>query len=194
MLRDLRNRHFDFIAFAYDRLLGPPQVADLAMMLGLPIRGRLLDAGGGTGRVSLPLRPQVGEVVVSDLSGEMLRNARKKAGLDGVRARTEQLPFPDGAFERIIVIDALHHFARREEALAELVRVLKPTGRMLIEEPDLNLPIVKLVAVAEKLLLMESHFATPGAIGAAVQRHGLSPAIRQGGRFRAWIIAEKPGA
>jgi len=105
----------------------------------------------------------------------MLRNARKKAGLDGVRARTEQLPFTDGAFERIIVIDALHHFARREEALAELVRVLKPTGRMLIEEPDLNLPIVKLVAVAEKLLLMESHFATPGAIGAAVQRHGLSP-------------------
>lgn len=194
MLRDLRNRHFDFIAFAYDRLLGPPQVADLAMMLGLPIRGRLLDAGGGTGRVSLPLRPQVGEVVVSDLSGEMLRNARKKAGLDGVRARTEQLPFTDGAFERIIVIDALHHFARREEALAELVRVLKPTGRMLIEEPDLNLPIVKLVAVAEKLLLMESHFATPGAIGAAVQRHGLSPAIRQGGRFRTWIIAEKPGA
>ena len=194
MLRDLRNRHFDFIAFAYDRLLGPPQVADLAMMLGLPIRGRLLDAGGGTGRVSLPLRPQVGEVVVSDLSGEMLRNARKKAGLDGVRARTEQLPFPDGAFERIIVIDALHHFARREEALAELVRVLKPTGRMLIEEPDLNLPFVKLVAVAEKLLLMESHFATPGAIGAAVQRHGLSPAIRQGGRFRTWIIAEKPGA
>jgi len=65
---------------------------------------------------------------------------------------------------------------------------------MLIEEPDLNLPIVKLVVVAEKLLLMESHFATPGAIGAALQRHGLSPALRQGGRFRTWIIAEKPGA
>jgi ubiquinone/menaquinone biosynthesis C-methylase UbiE len=109
-----------------------------------------------------------------------------------VRARTEQLPFPDSTFERVIVIDALHHFARREEALAELVRVLKPAGRMLIEEPDLNLPAVRLVAVAEKLMLMESHFATPEAIGAALQRHGLSPAIRHGGRFRAWIIADKP--
>jgi len=85
--------------------------------------------GGRYGPGVPSLRPQVGGVVVSDLSGEMLRNARKKAGLDGVRARTEQLPFPDGAFERIIVVDALHHFARREEALAELVRVLKlPVG------------------------------------------------------------------
>ncbi|MBE0557069.1 MAG: class I SAM-dependent methyltransferase [Proteobacteria bacterium] len=191
-MKDLRNRHFDLIAFAYDRLLGPPQAAELAEMLRLPIRGRLLDAGGGTGRVSLPLRPQVGGVVVSDLSENMLRHARRKAGLNAVRARTEMLPFPDGAFERVIVVDAFHHFARREEALAELVRVLKPAGRILIEEPDLNLPVVKLVAVAEKLLLMESHFATPGAIATALQRQGLSPAIRRYGRFRSWIIADKP--
>jgi ubiquinone/menaquinone biosynthesis C-methylase UbiE len=193
VLRDLRNRHFDLIAFAYDRLLGPPQAADLVMMLGLPIRGRLLDAGGGTGRVSLSLRAQVGGVVVADLSENMLRKARQKAGLDTVQARTEQLPFLDGAFERIVVVDALHHFSDQGEALAELVRVLKPAGRILIEEPDLNLPIVKLVAVAEKLLFMESHFATPEAIGAALQQHGFSPAIRQSGRFRAWITADKPG-
>ena len=57
-----------------------------------------------------------------------------------------------------------------EASIAELVRVLEPGGRILIEEPDLTLLAVKLVAVAEKLLLMESHFRTPEAIGAVMKR------------------------
>lgn len=192
MLNDLRNRHFDLIAFAYDRLLGPPNVGDLAEMLRLPIRGWMLDAGGGTGRVSLPLRPHVGGVVVADLSGAMLRHIPEKAGIAGVRAHTEKLPFPGGTFERVIVVDALHHFSNRDESIAELIRVLKPGGMILIEEPDLNLPVVKIVAIAEKLMLMESHFVTPEMIGAALRKHGLSPSLHQNGRFRSWITADKP--
>ncbi len=68
LLKNLQNRHFDLIAFAYDRLLGPPHADDLKELLRLPTRGRLLDAGGGTGRASLPLRPHVDGVVVADLS------------------------------------------------------------------------------------------------------------------------------
>jgi hypothetical protein len=49
------NRHFDWIAFAYDRLLGPPRTDELVGMLALSVRGRLLDAGGGTGRASSTL-------------------------------------------------------------------------------------------------------------------------------------------
>ena len=193
MLTDLRNRHFDLIAFAYDRLIGRPDADRLANMLGLPVQGRLLDAGGGTGRVSSFLRPFVGVVVVADLSEGMLRRARAKEGLETVRTRTEELPFPDGAFARVIVIDALHHFSRMDEAIAELVRVLEPGGRILIEEPDLTLPAVKLVAIAEKLLLMESHFRTPEAIGAVMKTRGLSASIRRSGHFRSWITADKPG-
>jgi demethylmenaquinone methyltransferase/2-methoxy-6-polyprenyl-1,4-benzoquinol methylase len=194
MWKDLRNRHFDLIAFAYDRLIGRPDAESLAKMLGLPVRGRLLDAGGGTGRVSTLLRPLVGGCVVADLSLGMLRRARAKGRIEAALARTEALPFPDGAFQRVIVVDALHHFSRMEEAIAELVRVLAPGGRILIEEPDLTLPIVKLVALAEKLLLMESHFRTPEAIGAMLERCGLSPLIRRSGRFRSWITADKTGS
>jgi demethylmenaquinone methyltransferase/2-methoxy-6-polyprenyl-1,4-benzoquinol methylase len=190
--KDLRNRHFDLIAFAYDRLIGRPDTYGLAEMLGLPVQGLLLDAGGGTGRVSFPLRAFVGGVIVADLSGQMLRYAKEKGGIHVMKARTEELPFSDGAFARVIVIDALHHFSRMEASIAELVRVLEPGGRILIEEPDLTLPAVKLVAVAEKLLLMESHFRTPEAIGAVMKTHGLSPAIRRSGRFRSWIAADKP--
>ena len=81
----------------------------------------------------------------------------------------------------------------KEKAIAELIRVLEPGGRILIEEPDLTLPAVKLVAIAEKLLLMESHFRTPEAIGAVMKTCGLSTSIRRSGRFRSWITADKPG-
>lgn len=192
-MKDLRNRHFDLIAFAYDRLIGRPNTNRLAEKAGLPVPGRLLDAGGGTGRVSATLRPFVGVVVVADLSHGMLRHARAKGGIETVRARTEALPFPDGAFERVIVIDALHHFSHMEQAIGELVRVLEPGGRILIEEPDVTLPVVKLVAVAEKLLMMESHFRTPEAIDAVMKKNGLSSSIRRSGNFRAWITADKPG-
>jgi SAM-dependent methyltransferase len=192
LLKNLRNRHFDLIAFAYDRLLVPTHADTLKELLRLPVRGRLLDAGGGTGRASFPLRPHVDGVVVADLSPSMLRKASEKKRIDCVQSRTEQLPFPDGTFARVMSVDALHHFADQEASIAELVRVLEPRGRILIEEPDLTLPIVKLVAVAEKLILMESHFRTPEAIGSALEAHGLSPVIKRSRRFRSWILAEKP--
>jgi ubiquinone/menaquinone biosynthesis C-methylase UbiE len=187
------KRHFDWIAFAYDRLLGPPRTEELVGMLDLPVRGRLLDAGGGTGRASAALHPFVGSVVVADLSWPMLRQGRKRNGMKAVQTRTEALPFSDGIFERVVVVDALHHFSSQRAALEELARVLSPGGRILIEEPDLKRSAVKVVAVLEKLFLMESHFVAPEGIAQALSQVGLSVLpIRRDVRFRAWIGADKP--
>jgi ubiquinone/menaquinone biosynthesis C-methylase UbiE len=184
--------HFNGIAFAYDRLLGTPDVERLRRLLRLPTAGWLLDAGGGTGRVSFHLRPWTGGVVVSDLSREMLKRAVKKKAVHPVRAHAERLPFREGTFDRIMVVDALHHFCDSGDAIADLLRVLRPGGRILIEEPDLRLPVVKAVAVLEKLFLMRSRFETPEAIRERIEAHGLAASIERGGGFRAWIWAEKP--
>jgi ubiquinone/menaquinone biosynthesis C-methylase UbiE len=91
--------HFELLAPIYDRviggLLGPPDRGLWAEMLELPIGGRLLDAGGGTGRVSKPLRSLVGQLVVIDSSYAMLRVARDKGGTNPVRADAARLPFAD---------------------------------------------------------------------------------------------------
>ena len=183
--------HFDLLASFYERVIPPPDPAELVRHLGLPAPGRLLDAGGGTGRVAGALRPFVDQVVVSDLSLGMLRQAGHKGGLGPLRAHAERLPFPDASFERVVVVDALHHFCRQEEAVVDLLRVLKPGGRLVIEEPDISRLAVKLVALAETLALMGSRFLTPETIAELAARQGSIAEIRRGDRFRAWIVVDK---
>jgi len=182
--------HFDLIASIYDRLIGPPDTGRLQQLLQLPTTGWLLDGGGGTGRVSYHLNALVDNVVISDLSEHMLKKALAKQ-VNPVRAHIECLPFSDACFSRILVVDALHHFCDQQKAIEDLLRVLKPGGRLVIEEPDLNHKSVKVLALVEKMLLMRSHFYAPQDIREMVESHGYSAAIENDGRYTAWIVVEK---
>ena len=105
--------HFDLIASIYDRLIGPPDTGRLEQLLQLPTAGWLLDGGGGTGRVSSHLSLLAGHTVISDLSRRMLQKALEKR-LNPVCAHVERLPFSGGCFDRILVVDALHHFCDQQ--------------------------------------------------------------------------------
>ncbi|MDX1662931.1 MAG: class I SAM-dependent methyltransferase [Candidatus Promineifilaceae bacterium] len=191
--------HFRLLAPLYQHLVPPPEAERLARLLRLPMPrptptgGALLDVGGGTGRVAAVLRDRIGgPVVVYDETEAMLRQVDRDRGLQPLAGAAERLPFPDGSFDRVLVVDAFHHFADHGAVVAELVRILRPGGRLLIEEPDLNHLLVKGVAVAEKIALMRSHFYYPHQIGALIAAHGLQPHIETDGRFTAWIMADKP--
>ena len=129
----------------------------------LPVRGILLDVGGGTGRVASAIRDMVDEIIVADVSLGMLKEAPLSA-LKPVCGGSESLPFADNSFERVIMVDALHHVIDHVHTASEMFRVLKPGGVLVIEEPDIRTFGVKLIAIAEKLLLMRSHFLAPDAI------------------------------
>ena len=183
--------HFGFLAPIYDRVIPPPDLNRLRDRLRLPTAGRMLDAGGGTGRVSSQLRHLVDEVIISDLSASMLKQAQVKGKLQPAQAHAERLPFPDASFDRVVVVDALHHFCHQREAIGDLLRVLKPGGRLVIEEPDIHRLVVKFVALGEKIALMRSHFYSAEQIRGMVAAYGHSAAIERDGQFTAWVSVDK---
>jgi len=94
------------------------------------------DLGCGTGQVSAALAPFVTRVVAVDASAAMLQAARKRLhDFDNVelrRGELEALPIDDGQIDAATLMLVLHHVPEPEEALADVARVLKPGGRLLI--------------------------------------------------------------
>jgi len=184
--------HFSLAAPFYERIIGG--ILDPAVLcehLKLPTTGRLLDAGGGTGRVAQALRGMASQIVVCDESEGMLRQAATKDGLHVVRAHAERLPFADGVFERAIVVDAFHHFADHRAAITSLWRVLAVGGRLVIEEPNVDTLPVKLVALAERVALMQSRFFSPRDMAQMLQSVGGHVQIHSNHAFNAWVVAVK---
>jgi len=156
----------------------------------LPTPGRVLDAGGGTGRVASAIREHAGDVVVADPSLGMLRQA-DKTRLKITCSNSESLPFLDESFERVIMVDALHHVIHQGQTASEMYRVLKPGGRIVIEEPNIRTFGVKMIAVAEKLLLMRSHFLSPEKIADLFSFDSAQASIHtEAGN--AWVVVKKP--
>jgi ubiquinone/menaquinone biosynthesis C-methylase UbiE len=183
--------HFGILAPFYDRVIKLRTPERLIAFAALPVQGALLDAGGGTGRVSQALQGYASPLVVADLSLRMLRQTSIKNGLCPVGAHTEKLPFPDESFERVIMVDALHHVCDQKETTQELWRVLKPGGRLVIEEPDIRALSVKVVALLEKLALMRSHFLSPRKIVSLFSYPDARSRIEIEDN-NAWVVVDKP--
>jgi demethylmenaquinone methyltransferase/2-methoxy-6-polyprenyl-1,4-benzoquinol methylase len=185
------NFLFDLIAPFYDHVIRPKDGDLLPDPLDLPATGWLLDAGGGTGRASSSLIDQTDHLLICDLSFSMLQTAQEKGIKNLVQASATALPFKNETFDRIMVIDALHHMPEQKNTVGEMLRTLKTDGRMLIEEPDINLFAVKLIAMFEKLALMKSHFHTKDEIKDMVESFGAKAVLDSDGKGSAWVIAEK---
>lgn len=110
---------------------------DLQALLGLLDDGWTIgDLGAGTGEVSALLAPFVRRVVAVDASREMLTAARRRLkDLPNVELRhgeLEALPLEDGELDAVVVFLVLHYVVDPSRALAEIARVLKPGGKLLI--------------------------------------------------------------
>ncbi len=166
----MRLDHFGLVARFYDRVfhfLGPERL--LNMLQPRPSE-RILDIGGGTGRVSQTFGDDYA-VIVCDPSWGMLGEARQKQ-MVACCGLGEHLPFADGAFDRIVMVDAFHHLRDQRAAAKEALRVLRPGGRLVVEEPDIRRWPVKLIALGERLLLMRSRFHSIGDLARIFEEAG----------------------
>ena len=155
--------HFNFIGPIYDKIFGRTIDHEIVKLAAVQKDHALLDVGGGTGRVTVLLKGKTKKLFIADSAIRMLREAQAK-GIPCVNSGSERLPFKEGSFDRIIMVDALHHVEDQQQTLDEMWRLLSPRGMIIIEEPDIHHILVKLIALGEKLLLMRSHFLKPKKI------------------------------
>jgi ubiquinone/menaquinone biosynthesis C-methylase UbiE len=92
----------------------------------------VLEAGCGTGLILERVARFAGEAWGFDLSPGMLARARAR-GLSAVQASVEAVPFPDARFDVVYSFKVLAHVERIVAALAELARVTRPGGYLLLE-------------------------------------------------------------
>ena len=171
--------------------------------LPLPAGARILDAGCGTGLLTLALlrvlrRPA--EITAVDLSGRSLQTARRavrKLGTDPrqrvafVRANALSLPFPDDSFNLVVTSGVLEYLPLRE-GLGELARVLAPGGHLLF------LPIRPSPAtwLLEIMFRFKAH--PPRDVADATERlfsvveHYSFPPLEPIGWTKSVVLAQKP--
>ncbi len=104
---------------------------------------KVLDLAGGTGDLAYAAKAQVdseGEVILADINHNMLTSGRDKLINKGVVAiqylqlNAEELPFADNYFDCITIGFGLRNVTDKEKALTQMLRVLKPGGRLVILE------------------------------------------------------------
>jgi demethylmenaquinone methyltransferase/2-methoxy-6-polyprenyl-1,4-benzoquinol methylase len=140
---------FDSVASRYDVMndlmsMGLHRLwkAYTVTVAGLREGDRVLDIAGGTGDLSRAFAKKVGArglVVHTDINEAMLRQGRDRLLDEGLVLPTmtcdaEALPFPDASFDLVSVAFGLRNMTHKDRALAEMNRVLRPGGKLLVLE------------------------------------------------------------
>jgi SAM-dependent methyltransferase len=119
------------------------KLAELERSLG-PTEGlRCLDLGSDNGVVSWLLRNRGGEWASADLTDQAVLSIRDLVGDDVFLFDGERLPFEDASFDRTVVVDMLEHVRDDQAFVAELHRVTRPGGLLVINTPHLKLSALK---------------------------------------------------
>ncbi len=125
---------------------------------------QVLDIAGGTGDLARAFAARVGErgqVVLTDINEAMLRVGRDRLLDEGLVLPTavcdaERLPFADGRFDLVSVAFGLRNMTHKERALAEMARVLRPGGRLLVLDFS---RVAEPLAQALRLVFVQGHAA-----------------------------------
>src|SRR5215475_5627342 len=179
-------RFYDWLAAAY--CLGREgRMRDRTLDVAGVVAGEhVLDVCCGTGTLSLAARRRVGAGGVVhgiDASEEMIARARTKSGRRRLPvtfeiATAQSLPFPDAMFDVVLCTLALHHLSEdaRAAAIAEMRRVVKPGGRVLVVEFSKGRGVWAMLHPVALLHALKTQHVLDGAVG-MMKRAGLGRVV-----------------
>lgn len=110
----------------------------ITSMMDDPSGQRCLDIGADNGVISLLLRRRGGSWASADLDAHTVSSIRQLVGDDVHQLDGARTPFPDQAFDQIVVVDYLEHIPDDDRFAEELARILKPGGRVIVNVPHVK--------------------------------------------------------
>jgi len=133
---------FDGVARRYDRTNAIMSVGNAPLWRAATVRAvgprrgeKILDVAAGTGTSSAALARSGATVVALDFSAGMIEEGRRRhPKVEFVEADAEDMPFGDDEFDAVTISFGLRNVAHPERALAEMYRVMKPGGRLVVCE------------------------------------------------------------
>ncbi|HEX5481347.1 MAG TPA: methyltransferase domain-containing protein [Terriglobia bacterium] len=137
------QKQFTATADAYSKHAArdtPEIVSERVAFAGPQPDDAVLDVACGPGAWALEIAPRVRSVQGADLTRAMLQEAlefqreRRISNAGFIQGDAEQLPYPDRAFDLVACHFAFHHMPKPEAALKEMLRVLKPQGRVMLAD------------------------------------------------------------
>lgn len=131
-MREARLRRF-----GYDS----PAAIQFVLAQALPLGGAVLEIGTGKGRFLVELARHVAAVTTVDIAAEEQQCAQLNARYAGVEEKIQfvvqdaaRLPWPDAMFDAAVTMNAVHHIAHFEQVLEEMLRVVKPGGKIVLAD------------------------------------------------------------
>jgi ubiquinone/menaquinone biosynthesis C-methylase UbiE len=95
-----------------------------------------LEVGCGTGKISEAILPRVGSLAVSDISEKLAQDVGVRLNVNWSQQDACNLSIPDNSFDIVISSECIEHVPDPEKALAEMSRVLKPNGMLIVTTPN----------------------------------------------------------
>jgi demethylmenaquinone methyltransferase/2-methoxy-6-polyprenyl-1,4-benzoquinol methylase len=177
----LRKREHYLATNPLERFSGDPayraKVERIEAALGEP-GGRVLDVGGNTAGEATILQQHGYRMVVGDINEAALDISRERVGKFGLKQPefvafdAHHLPFRDGTFQAVTIIEALHHMVDYGQVLAEVHRVLAPGGIFYSMEPNALNPIRRAAEVRDRFRGTIEKSFYPGQLRRLVEAAG----------------------
>ncbi len=131
------------VALFRKSVLKQRKLAEISGLLGPTAGLRCLDLGSDNGVVSLLLREGGGSWASGDLTEEAVASIRGLVETDVHLVRGDRLPFASAVFDRVAVVDMLEHVPDEQAFAAELARITRPGGRLVVNTPHLKRTLLR---------------------------------------------------